>query len=290
MTDIENRAAIVTGGGSGIGRALAIELAEQGAAVGVADIIFANAERVAAEIGAAGGTAIGLECDVCERESVSAMKTEAQKELGVITLLVSNAGATSFEPLTEMSDADVDWVFQVNLMGTVYCAQTFLPDMIASGRGGHFLATASVAGMFPAWVTNHAPYSAAKIGVIGFVLNLGGELAPHNINTTVYCPGGVASGMKDNNERYRPKRFGGPKTAPMAVPNDFIHQHQLRMLAPEEIAPIVVRGIANDRRIVFDHSDQRQIWIDSYQRLVLDAFDVIEQEETALPSGISSRP
>src|SRR6185312_9582466 len=287
MTDIENRAAIVTGGGSGIGRALAIELAKQGAAVGVADIIFENAERVVAEIGAVGGTAIALECDVCERESVRAMKAEAQKALGVITLLVSNAGATSFERLTDMSDADVDWIFQVNLMGTVYCAQTFLPDMIASERGGHFLATASVVGMFPAWVTNHAPYSASKIGVIGFVLNLGGELAAHNINTTVYCPGGVASGMKDNNERYRPKRFGGPKAAPVVVPNDFIHQHQLRMLAPEEIAPIVVRGIINDRRIVFDHSDQRQIWIDSYQTLVIDAFDVIEQEEMARQSGMS---
>jgi len=285
MTEIANRAAIVTGGGSGIGRALAIELAEQGAAVGVADIIFANAEGVAAEIVAAGGTAIALECDVCERDSIRAMKSEAQRALGVITLLVSNAGATAFEPLTKMSDADVDWIFQVNLMGTVYCAQTFLPDIIASGQGGHFMATASVAGMFPAWVANHAPYSAAKIGTIGFLLNLGNELAPHNINTTVYCPGGVASGMKDNNQRYRPKRFGGPTSVPVDVPNDFIHQHQLRMLAPEDIAPIVVRAITNNRRIVFDHSDQRQIWLDTYQKLVLDAFDVIEQEEMASRSG-----
>lgn len=280
MTDIKDRAAVVTGGGSGIGRALALELANQGAAVGVADIMFANAERVAAEIAAAGGTAIALECDVCERESIGAMKSEAQRALGAITLLVANAGATSFQPLTDMSDADVDWIFQVNLMGTLYCAQSFLPDMIAAGKGGHLLATASVAGLFPAWIPNHTPYTASKLGIIGLMLNLGNELAAHNINTTVYCPGGVATGMKDNNERYRPQRFGGPKTGPIPVPEDFVHDN-LSMLAPEAIAPIVLRAITTDRRIVLDHSDQRQVWIDTYQQHVLDAFDVIEQEEIA---------
>ncbi|BBZ15429.1 SDR family NAD(P)-dependent oxidoreductase [Mycobacterium branderi] len=287
MTDIQNRAAVVTGGGSGIGRALAIELARQGAAVGVADIIPTNAERVAAEITAAGGTATALECDVCERESIRAMKSAAQQALGPITLLIANAGATSFERLIDMSDDDVDWILQVNLMGTIYCAQAFLPDMIAHGNGGHLLATASVAGMFPAWIPNHAPYSASKLGIVGFTLNLGAELAEHNINTTVYCPGGVATGMKDNNERYRPARFGGPKAGPVRVPDDFVHDN-LRMLAPESIAPIVVRAITNDRRIVFDHSDQRQVWIDTYQKHVLDAFDVIEQEEIAAGSTLSA--
>ncbi|MDV3127869.1 SDR family oxidoreductase [Mycobacterium sp. 21AC1] len=284
MTEIKDRAAVVTGGGSGIGRALAIELARQGAAVGVADIMPANAERVAREITDEGGTAIALECDVCERGSIDAMRTEAQGELGAISLLIANAGATSFEPLVEMSDADVDWIVHVNLMGTLYCVQSFLPGMIAAGKGGHLLATSSVSGMFPAWLPSQAPYSSAKLGVVGLMLNLGAELAPHDINTTVYCPGGVATGMKDNNERYRPTRFGGPKAAPVRVPEEFV-QDSLRMLAPEVIAPMVLRAITNDRRIVFDHSSQRQVWIDTYQQPVLDAFDVVEQEEIAASRG-----
>ncbi len=271
MTDIQGRNAVVTGGGSGIGRALALELAKEGAAVGVADIILENAEKVAGEIRAAGGTAVALACDVCEREAVAAMKAEANAALGPVTLLVANAGATSFERFSDMSSADIDWIYQVNLMGVTYCVEAFLPDMYAQGSG-HVLATASMAGMLPAWIPLHAPYSAAKMGILGLMLNLHMELAENHIGTTAYCPGGVATGMKDNNERYRPARFGGPGPGPVRVPEDFVHQ-QLTMLPPEQIAPMVTRAVKNNRRIVFDHADQRQIWIDTYQKHVLEAFD-----------------
>jgi NAD(P)-dependent dehydrogenase (short-subunit alcohol dehydrogenase family) len=273
MTEISGRNAVVTGGGSGIGKSLAKALAAQGAKVAVADIILANAQNVADEIRAAGGTAIAVACDVCERDSIKQMKAEVNAALGPVSLLVANAGATSFERLTDMSDADVDWILQVNLMGTTYCLQAFLPDMIAQGAGGHLLATASMAGMLPAWIPMHAPYSAAKMGILGMMLNLGIELRDHNIFTTTYCPGGVATGMKDNNERYRPARFGGPGPGPVRVPEGFMHENITTFLPPEVIAPMVLRAIRNNRRIVFDHSNQRQIWIDTYQGIVLEAFD-----------------
>jgi NAD(P)-dependent dehydrogenase (short-subunit alcohol dehydrogenase family) len=280
MTEISGRNAVVTGGGSGIGQSLAKALAAQGAKVAVADIIFANAQKVADEITAAGGTAIAIACDVCERDSIKQMKMEVNTALGPVSLLVANAGATSFERLTDMSDADVDWILQVNLMATTYCLQTFLPDMIAQEAGGHLLATASMAGMLPAWIPMHAPYSAAKMGILGMMLNLGIELRDHNIFTTTYCPGGVATGMKDNNERYRPARFGGPGPGPVRVPEGFMHENVTTFLPPEVIAPMVLRAIRNNRRIVFDHSNQRQIWIDTYQRIVLEAFDdVLEYEQ-----------
>ena len=272
MTDIAGRNAVVTGGGSGIGRALARALAAEGAKVTVADIILTNAQKVAAEIEAEGGTAIAIACDVCERYSIKQMKSEVNARLGRVSLLVANAGATSFERLTDMSEADVDWILQVNLMGTTYCLQAFLPDLIAQG-GGHLVATASMAGMLPAWIPMHAPYSAAKMGIIGMMLNLGIELGGHNIFTTTYCPGGVATGMKENNERYRPARFGGPGPGPVRVPEGFMHENITTFLPPEVIAPMVLRAIKNNRRIVFDHSEQRQIWIDTYQSIVLEAFD-----------------
>ena len=284
MTDIKGRNAVITGGGSGIGMALAKELAREGAAIAVADIIIENAEKVAAEIRATGGNAIAIHCDVCERDSIARLKQAAASALGPITLLFANAGATSFERLTDMSNADVDWIIQVNLMGTSYCLQQFLPDMIAAGQGGHVVATASMAGMMPAWVPNHAPYSAAKLGIIGMMLNLHMELSEYSIGTTSYCPGGVATGMQQNNERYRPLRFGGPGPGPVKVPNDFVHQN-LSFLPPEDIAPIVIRAVRNNRRIVFDHSDQRQTWIETYQKLVLQAFDDIAEYESGRSQG-----
>ena len=280
MTEITGRNAVVTGGGSGIGKELAKALAAAGAKVAVADIILANAQKVADEIRAAGGTAIAIACDVCERDSIKQMKREVNTALGPVSVLVANAGATSFERLTDMSEADVDWILQVNLMGTTYCLQAFLPDMIARGDGGHVLATASMAGMLPAWIPMHAPYSAAKMGIIGMMLNLSMELGEHNIFTTTYCPGGVATGMKNNNERYRPARFGGPGPGPVRVPEGFMHENITTFLAPEVIAPMVMRAIKNNRRVVFDHSDQRKIWIDTYQSIVLQAFDdALEYEQ-----------
>jgi NAD(P)-dependent dehydrogenase (short-subunit alcohol dehydrogenase family) len=278
MTEIHGRSAVVTGGGSGIGRALAKALASAGARVGVADIMLENAKQIADEINAAGGEAVALLCDVCERSSIAQMKRDAEAAFGPITLLAANAGATSFEKLTDMSDADVDWIFQVNLMGVTYCLQQFLPGMIAGGKGGHVLATASTAGLLPGWVPAHGPYSAAKLGIIGMMLNLHLELSEHHIGTTTYCPGGVATGMKDNNERYRPARFGGPGPGPVRVPNGWIHQN-LTMLSPEAVAPLVIQGIKKNRRLVIDHSDQRQPWIETYQKLVMEAFDDVETFE-----------
>jgi NAD(P)-dependent dehydrogenase (short-subunit alcohol dehydrogenase family) len=284
MTEIAGRVAVVTGGGSGIGKAVAHGLATEGAAVVVADIILGNAQAVAADIVAAGGRAIAVYCDVCERDSIRQMKTEANAAFGLVTLIVANAGATSFERLTEMSDADVDWIIQVNLMGVTYTIRTFLPDMIAAKQGGHILTTASMAGMLPAWIPLHSPYSAAKMGIIGLSLNLGIELAEHNIATSTYCPGGVATGMKDNNERYRPQRFGGPGPGPVRVPDGFFVEHKTTFLTPEQIAPMVLRGIKNNRPIVFDHSDQRQLFVETYQKFVMQAFDdAAAYEETMGP-------
>lgn len=283
MTEIKGRNAVVTGGGSGIGKGLAKALAAAGAKVAIADIMLANAQTVADEIKASGGTAIAVACDVCERDSIKQMRANVNAALGPVSLLVANAGATSLERIDEMSNADVDWIIQVNLMGTTYCLQEFLPDMIAANEG-HVVATASIAGMLPAWIPYHAPYSAAKMGIIGMMLNISIELREHNIFTTTYCPGGVATGLKDNNERYRPARFGGPGPGPMRMPHGSGPEN-LTFLQPEAIAPMVLRAIRNNRRIVFDHSEQRQLWIETYQSIVLEAFDDVLQYEQEMAAA-----
>ncbi len=272
MTDITGRNAIITGGGSGIGMGLARALAACGVAVGVADIILESAERVAEGIRMAGGKAIALPCDVCERPSIAEMKAAANAELGPITLLFANAGATSFDPLIEMSDADVDWIIQVNLMGVMNCTRAFLPDMLDAGSG-HICATASMAGLLPGWIPVHVPYSAAKAGIIGMMMNLALEMKPHNVFTTSYCPGGVATGMKANNARYRPARFGGPGAGDVEIGEASKEHTSMAFYRPEAVAPMVLNAVRNNRALVFDHPDQRVHFRQTYADIVEACYD-----------------
>jgi NAD(P)-dependent dehydrogenase (short-subunit alcohol dehydrogenase family) len=273
----------VTGGGSGIGMGLAKELARQGASVAVADILLDNARKVADEIHAAGGKAVAIHCDVCERSSIKQLKAEANAALGPIQLLFANAGATSFDPLMEMSDDDVDWIVQVNLMGVMNTTRAFLPDMLAAGEG-HIVATASMAGLLPGWIPVHAPYSAAKAGIIGLMMNLALELKEHNIHTTSYCPGGVASGMKANNARYRPARFGGPQEGEVHITDASFKHSDLAFYSPEAVAPMVLRAVRNNRPFVFDHPEQRRHFRETYSDVVeacYDDSDAYEREQGA---------
>lgn len=288
MTEIAGKAAVVTGGGSGIGMGLAKELARQGASVAIADIILENAEKVAEEIRAAGGKAVAIRCDVCDRSSIAAMKEQANAALGPIGLVFANAGATSFTPLVDMSDDDVDWIVHVNLMGVMYTTRAFLPDLMAL-RDGHICATASMAGLLPGWLPEHVPYSAAKAGIIGMMMNLALELKPYNVHTTSYCPGGVASGMKANNGRYRPERFGGPEEAAEVQFTDSSTPHSaLAFFHPEDVAPMVLDAVRNNRAFAFDHPDQRRFFRETYAQVVeacYDATDAWEREHGLPPAN-----
>jgi NAD(P)-dependent dehydrogenase (short-subunit alcohol dehydrogenase family) len=267
MTAIAGKAAVVTGGGSGIGMGLARELARQGASVAIADIILENARKVADAINADGGKAVALACDVCERDSIRRLKQAANAALGPIQLVFANAGATAFEPLTSMSDDDVDWILDVNLKGVMYTTRAFLPDMIAA-RDGHICATASIAGLLPGWIAQHTAYSAAKAAVIGLMMNVQIELQRYNIHTTSYCPGGVATGMRVNNARYRPARYGGPGEKEVHLGDENRGQSSLRFYHPEDVAPMVLNAVRNNRPFVFDHPDQRPLFRQTYADIV----------------------
>ncbi|MEZ5742324.1 MAG: SDR family oxidoreductase [Sphingomonadaceae bacterium] len=281
MTEIAGRVAVVTGGGSGIGAGLARALAREGASVAVADIMLDNAEKVAGEIREAGGNAIAVHCDVCERASIASLRDAVQDQLGTATLVFANAGATSFDPLCEMSDDDVDWILQVNLHGVMNTTRAFVPAMIAAG-GGHVCATASMAGLLPGWIPTHAPYSAAKMGIIGLMMNVALELAPHNVFTTSYCPGGVASGMKDNNAKYRPARFGGPTDTELHVSEESAEVAAAHAFySPDAVAPMVLDAVRNNRKFVFDHPDQRKWFRETYSGVVEACYDAADDWERA---------
>jgi len=276
MTEIAGRTAVVTGGGNGIGMGLAKELARQGARVAVADIMLDNASAVAEAIRESGGEAIALACDVCERTSITALRDAVHDAYGPVQLLFANAGATSFDPLMDMSDDDVDWILQVNLHGVMNTTRAFLPDMIA-GKEGHICATASMAGLLPGWIPVHAPYSAAKAGIIGLMMNLALEMREHNVFTTSYCPGGVATGMKDNNARYRPARFGGPVTEELHVSEASANAKSMAFFTPEAVAPMVLDAVRANRLFVFDHPEQRAEFRRTYSGIVEACYDAADE-------------
>jgi NAD(P)-dependent dehydrogenase (short-subunit alcohol dehydrogenase family) len=235
VEDLAGKTAVVTGAGSGIGRAVALNLARNGMRVAILDIQADNAEQVAAEARRGGAEAWAAACDVSDGDATA----DLVRSFGPIGVLIANAGVTAFEPFAEMRESDIDWIYGVNFLGVSRLLRTVLPGMIAAGEG-HVVVTSSMAGLVPTWAPIHAPYVATKAGALGMVLNLRPELAAHGVGCTVVCPGGVATNILDAPKR-RPDRFGGASTSPIEPPKGFgspsAPRHRQR--TPEEVAAMI---------------------------------------------------
>ncbi len=286
MKALMGKAALVTGAGSGIGRALVAELAGAGMMVGALDIDAAAAETAAAEARAGGGAAIGLACDVSDAAQMGAAFAQVEDRLGSISLFCANAGVTAFERLADMSATDIDWIYHVDFLAVSRGIRAVLPAMIAAGEG-HIVATASMAGLAPTWVPYHVPYTAAKAGVIGMLMNLRPELAERGVGCTVVCPGGVATNILDSPRR-RPDRFGGPTSGGITPPAGFRAPAGSRYVqrTAGEVARMTLEAVLADRPLVVTDPRMRGLYGD-YATMVMRAFDDAERWEAANPSASS---
>ncbi len=189
---LAGRHALVTGGGSGIGRAVAHRLGRDGAAVTVLDVDPAAALAVADALRTDGARARAVAADVADGGAVHDAVAEARAELGAFHVLVCSAGIAGFAPLLEMTAAQWDRMLAVHLTGTFVVTQAVLPDMIAA-RWGRVVTLSSVGGLRGG--PNLAHYAAAKAGVIGFTKALALEVGCHGITANAIAPGLVDTPM-----------------------------------------------------------------------------------------------
>ena len=186
MGRLSNRVAVITGGGGGIGGATCQRFAAEGARVAVFDRDLAAAERVAASIRDAGGTARAYACDITDRAQVDAAVGAAAADLGPIDILVNNAGWDVFKPFTKTVPAEWDKLIAINLTGALHMHHAVLPGM-AERKSGRIINVASDAARVGS--SGEAVYAACKGGLVAFSKTIAREHARHGITVNVVCPG-----------------------------------------------------------------------------------------------------
>ncbi|MFI4917715.1 MAG: SDR family NAD(P)-dependent oxidoreductase [Phycisphaerales bacterium JB060] len=279
MDELDGRGAVVTGGGSGIGRAIAMTLAREGMRVAVSDVRRESAEVVAAEIAAEGGAAIAVEADVTDRASVERLADRAFAELGGVHVLCNNAGVFVRAPAYEPHEENWRWTIDVNLFGVVYGLQTFLPRMLEQGVPCHVVNTGSAAGLYG--VAGASAYTASKYGVVGVTEGLRDKLAGSPIGVSVVCPHSTRTEVFHNSAVGRPSRYGGAQRSPGTL-EEFESSGRLipGLKDPFEVAARVLHGIRENSLYIITHTsaEQRSRVEDRFHELIA-AYDAAEAFE-----------
>lgn len=233
---MEEQVAFVTGAGSGIGRAIAHQLAQAGT-VAVADLRLDAAQETVAEVLRAGGKAIAVHCDVTDLASVEQARDEVLAACGFVNVLVNNAGWDKVELFLDSTPDTWDRILRINLLGPMHTCKVLLPTLIEQG-GGRVVNIASDAGRVGS--TGEAVYSAAKGGVIAFTKTLARELARYQINVNCVAPGPADTPLFAEIGTYNP---GIKRALEKSIP--------LRRLArPEDIAGAVAYFVSKEASYV----------------------------------------
>lgn len=231
MQDIKNKVALITGGGRGIGRATAIELAKEGVNVGLVGRTLENLEKVKAELQAYGVNVAVAAADVTNLDEITTAVESIKSELGPIDILLNNAGISKFGGFMELTPEEWTNIIDVNLKGVYYTTRAVLPEMIER-QTGDIINISSTAGERGGPVTS--AYSASKFGVIGLSESLMQEVRKHNIRVSTMTPSTVATEM--------------------AAELNLTDGNPEKVMQPEDLAELIVIQLKLHPRVVLKHA------------------------------------
>ena len=235
MKQLDGKLAVVTGAGSGIGRATALELAQAGCDIVVVDIDLSRAQQTADLAETFGRVAGALALDVADRQGFADMAGWVRDNFRPCSILINNAGVTSAGAFMDESDADLDWIVGINIWGVVNGCRAFLPQMLAEGEG-HIVNLSSMVGLLG--LPHNASYSLTKGAVRSFSEALRAELVTSGVGVTAVFPGSIHTNITNSargSEGARLAKLGSSRLAPIL------------MRSPDSVARAIVKGIRRER-------------------------------------------
>jgi len=242
MKDLKGRTAVITGGGSGLGRGTALELAKAGVNLVLADIDPAGAQETARLVTEAGVQALGVACDVAQADAFHQLKAQVEDRFGPPDIVMNNVGVLTGGRPEDIPVAEWERIINTNLMSVVRSNEAFLRGFIDRGHG-HIVNVASTAGLYP-YAYDRGPYAASKAAIISLTEGLALYLKPKGVGVSVMCPGPMPTNVGKSL-----RRFG----APLGVRGpgaDFTP------MPPQEAGALIVDAILNDRFFVTTHPAQ----------------------------------
>jgi NAD(P)-dependent dehydrogenase (short-subunit alcohol dehydrogenase family) len=253
------KVALVTGAGSGIGRAAALALAAGGAKVATLELLAARAAEIAEQITATGGEALALTADVADAAQMAAAIEQIGDSWGRIDLIVANAGINGvWAPIEELTPDEWDTTLNVNLKGTFLTVKYAAPYL--KKAGGAIVVISSVNGTRMFSNTGATAYSCAKAAQVAFTKMMAVELAPHRVRINAICPGGVATNIRENTHLRNVETVRHPIT----FPNGNIPLTGGERGTTEQLAQLITFLLSDNA----SHITGTEMWIDGAQSLV----------------------
>ncbi|MFG1784907.1 SDR family oxidoreductase [Rhodococcus oryzae] len=246
VKDLRGKKCLITGAGSGIGRATALASAAEGAELFLTDINAVGLAETVAMAGSAVTTSKAL--DVSDYDAVTAWATEIDDAHGAMDVVMNVAGISAWGTVENLEHRHWKSMVDVNLMGPIHIIENFVPPMVRAGRGGHLVNVSSAAGLLALpW---HAAYSASKFGLRGVSEVLRFDLKRHGIGVSLVVPGGVKTPLVGT------VQIAGVDRDDPRI-RKLVHRFEKRAVSPEKVAECIVRGIKKNRYLVYTSNDIR---------------------------------